>query len=207
MTEPKKSSLNNMVVETLKGLWKENPIFVQLLGICSTLAITNKLVNGIAMGLATTFVLVCSNFMISVLRSYIPKEIRIPSYIVVIATFVTMADIYLKANFLDISNALGPFIPLIVVNCIILGRAESFASKNNPILSLCDGLGMGLGFCLVLITISSIREILGSGTILGFTVLGSWYQPWLIMVLPPGAFFVMGCLVALMQKIKEKDKC
>ena len=198
------SSTHSGWQELLKGLWKENPILVQLLGICPTLAVTGSVQNGIAMGLATLFVLVCSNIMISLVRHIIPAQVRIACYIVIIATFVTVVDIFIKANFMEISKALGPFIPLIVVNCIILGRAESFACKNNWYRSMLDGLGMGSGFTIGLLAISSIREVLGSGTILGFQVLGSWFQPWLIMILPPGAFLVMGFIVAGMQILKEK---
>lgn len=188
-----------------KGLWKENPVLVQLLGMCPTLAITGSVINGISMGLATTFVLVCSNIMISFIRSLIPKEVRIAAYIVVIATFVTVADIFIKANFMEISKALGPFIPLIVVNCIILGRAEAFACRNNLFRSTLDGIGMGIGFTLALITISSIRELLGNGTWLGVTVFGAGFTPCLVMILPPGAFLVLGFIIAFMNKVKEKQ--
>jgi len=190
--------------EFLKGLWKENPMLVQLLGLCPVLAVTNTVINGIAMGLATSFVLLSSNIVISLLKNIIPKQIRIAGYIVIIATAVTIADIFLKANFLSISKALGPFIPLIVVNCLILGRAEAFASKNTVVKSFFDALGMGTGFTFGLIVLSSIREILGNGTWLGVPILGEWFQPWLIMILPPGAFLTMGFLIAAMQKIKER---
>jgi Na+-translocating ferredoxin:NAD+ oxidoreductase subunit E len=153
-------------IEILKdGVYKNNPVFVQLLGLCPTLAVTNSLINGLAMGLATMFVLICSNLLISLLRRFILKEIRIASYIVIIATFVTIVDIFFKANFLTISKALGPFIPLIIVNCLILARAESFASSNNIFNSLLDAISMGTGFCLSLLSISFIRELLGQGTI------------------------------------------
>lgn len=190
--------------EFLKGLWQENPILVQLLGTCPTLAVTGSVQNGIAMGLATLFVLVCSNIMISLVRNIIPAQVRIACYILIIATFVTVVDIFIKANFMEISKALGPFIPLIVVNCIILGRAEAFACKNNWFRSMLDGFGMGTGFTIGLLAISSIREILGNGTFLGLHVMGSWFQPWLIMILPPGAFLVMGFIIAGMQILKEK---
>ncbi|MFC1485065.1 electron transport complex subunit RsxE [bacterium] len=194
------------VQEFTKGIWKENPVLVQLLGMCPVLAVTGTLINGLAMGLATTFVLVCSNIFISLLRNFIPKQVRIACYIVVIATFVTMADIFIKANFMDISKALGPFIPLIVVNCVILGRAEAFASKHNLLKSLLDGIGMGIGFTFGLVIISSIREILGNGSVLGFPILGAWFKPWLIMVLPPGAFIALGFIVAGMNIIKERKR-
>ena len=185
------------------GLWKNNPVLIQLLGMCPVLAVTNSVENGIAMGLATTFVLVCSNIMISLLRHFIPKQVRIAAYIVIIATFVTMADIFLKAYFMEISKALGPFIPLIVVNCIILGRAEGFASKNNPFKALIDGVGMGMGFVIGLVAISAVRELLGNGTLLNVQILGTtWFKPWLMMILPPGAFFSMGFIVAAMNMKK-----
>ncbi|MFC1771136.1 electron transport complex subunit RsxE [Candidatus Margulisiibacteriota bacterium] len=191
--------------ELVKGIWRDNPVMIQLLGLCPTLAVTNTVSNGIAMGLATSFVLISSNIMISIIRSLIPKEVRIAAYIVVIATFVTMADIFLKANFMEISKALGPFVPLIVVNCLILGRAEAFASKNNPVKSFFDGLGMGIGFTIALLVISAVREILGNGTFLGLQVMFAGFKPWLIMILPPGAFLVMGFLVAAMQLVREKE--
>ncbi|MFC1752019.1 electron transport complex subunit RsxE [Thermoproteota archaeon] len=200
-------SHNTIQQEVLKGIWKDNPVLIQLLGMCPVLAVTNSLVNGLAMGLATAFVLICSNLMISLLRRLIPKQVRIAAYIVVIATFVTMADIFLKANFMEISKALGPFIPLIVVNCIILGRAEAFASKNGLFRSLLDALGMGAGFIMALLIISGIRELLGSGTLFGFTILGAWYKPWLIMILPPGAFLALGFIIAGMNVIKERKSC
>ena len=199
-----KANTQSSLQEFVKGLWKENPVLVQLLGMCPVLAVTGTVVNGVAMGLATTFVLVCSNLMISLLRNFIPKQVRIACYIVVIATFVTMADIFIKANFMEISKALGPFIPLIVVNCLILGRAEAFASKNGLYRSLLDGLDMGAGFTIGLISISAFREILGNGSFFGITVLGSWFKPWLIMILPPGAFIALGFIVAFMQVVKEK---
>lgn len=186
------------------GFWKENPVLVQLLGMCPTLAVTNSVINGISMGLATSFTLICSNILISLIRYIIPKQVRIAAYIVIIATFVTIAEIFLKANFPEISKALGPFIPLIIVNCLILGRAEAFASKNRVIPSLFDGIGMGGGFTFGLIIISAIRELLGNGTLLGIQLMGHYFQPWLIMILPPGAFITLGFIVAVMQIIKEK---
>jgi len=160
-------SHHSNLFEVSKGVWKENPVLIQLLGLCPVLAVTSSLRDGLAMGLATTFVLLCSNTMISLLRNFIPKQVRIAAYIVVIATFVTMADIFLKANFMEISKALGPFVPLIVVNCLILGRAEAFASKNGLFRSILDALGMGGGFIMALLIISFAREILGSGTVFG----------------------------------------
>jgi electron transport complex protein RnfE len=190
----------------LKGLWQENPIFRQILGMCATLAITNAVINGLAMGLATSFVLVFSSFLISLIKKLIPNQVRIASYIVVIASFVTIADRFLAAYFWDISKALGPYVPLIVVNCIILGRAEAFASKNTVGRSVIDALGMSAGFISALLILSSIREILGSGTFLGHRVLGSWFEPWTIMVLPAGAFITLGILMAISIQLERKHK-
>jgi len=186
------------VIKTfLKGLWEESPIFRQLLGMCPTLAVTTTLVNGFSMGMATTFVLVCSSVIISMVRKLIPSQVRIASYVLVIATFVTMADLFLRGNFPEISKALGPFVPLIVVNCIILGRAEVFASKNSPFPAFLDALGMGLGFTLALSILASIREVLGSG------MLG---EPWVIMILPGGAFITLGLLIGFINLAKERSK-
>jgi electron transport complex protein RnfE len=190
----------------LKGLWQENPIFRQILGMCATLAITNAVINGLAMGLATSFVLVFSSFLISLIKKLIPNQVRIASYIVVIASFVTIADRFLAAYFWDISKALGPYVPLIVVNCIILGRAEAFSSKNTVGRSVIDALGMSAGFISALLILSSIREILGSGTFLGHRVLGSWFEPWTIMVLPAGAFITLGILMAISIQLERKHK-
>lgn len=192
--------------EFVKGLWAENPIFRQLLGMCPTLAVTNAVINGIAMGLATSFVLIFSSVVVSSIKKLIPNQVRIASYIVIIATFVTMADRFLAAFFYPISKELGPYVPLIVVNCIILGRQEAFSSKNTVGRSLIDALGMSLGFVLALLILSSIREILGMGTFLGYQVMGSWFKPWIIMVLPPGAFITLGILLALALQIEYKTK-
>ncbi len=191
--------------EFVKGLWKENPVLVMLLGMCPTLAVSNSAINGIAMGLAVIFVLVMSSLIISAIRKLIPSEVRIPSFIVVIATFVTMTDLFFKARYPDISKALGPFIPLIIVNCIILARQEAFASKNSIGLSLVDAIGMGLGFTWVLFLLGTIREILGFGTWFGHPVLGSWFHPLIVMILPPGAFITLGVLVGLKNMIKKES--
>ncbi len=188
----------------LKGLWQENPIFRQMLGMCPTLAVTNAVINGIAMGLATAFVLIFSSFVISLIKKLIPNQVRIATYIVIIASFVTIADRFLAAFFPPISKSLGPFVPLIVVNCIILGRAEAFASKNSPGRSVIDALGMSAGFIMALLILSSIREVLGSGTFLGYTVMGGWFEPWVIMVLPPGAFITLGILMAVSLQLERK---
>ncbi len=182
--------------EFFKGFWEQNPVLRQILGTCPTLAVTVSMMNGIAMALATTFVLVFSSIFISLVRKLIPGQVRIAAYIVIIATFVTIADLVMKAQFPDLSKALGPFIPLIVVNCIILGRAEAFASKNGVFRSILDALGMGVGFLIALMLISSTREILGSRMLFGFQVLPDSFEPWIVMILPAGAFFCYGLVVA-----------
>jgi electron transport complex protein RnfE len=192
--------------EFSKGLWLDNPVSRQLLGMCSTLAITNAVINGIAMGLAVGFVMICSSFLVSLIRKFIPNQVRIASYIVIIASFVTIADRFLAAYFPPLSKALGPYVPLIVVNCIILGRAEAFASKNTVGRSLIDALGMSVGYIVALLILSSVREILGSGTILGYGVMGDWFEPWIIMILPPGAFIALGILIAIAFQIERKVK-
>ena len=191
--------------ELTKGLWKENHIFRLVIGMCPTLAVTTQAINGVGMGLDTTVVLVCSNVVISALRKFIPAQVRIPSFIVIIASFVTIVDMVMEGFYFDLHKELGLFIPLIVVNCIILGRAEAFASRNPVLSSLADGLGMGIGFTLSLILLGSIREILGAGTIFGVSLLGEGYLPFLVMILPPGAFISLGLLLGLMNRIsKEK---
>ncbi|MBU4311033.1 electron transport complex subunit E [bacterium] len=187
--------------EFTKGFVAENPIFRLLLGMCPTLAVTTAALNGVAMGLATTVVLVGSNCTISLLRRFIPPRVRIPAFIVIIASFVTIIDMLMAGFFYELHKVLGLFIPLIVVNCIILGRAEAYASKNPLLRSLIDGLGMGLGFTISLIVLGSIREILGSGTVFGFALLGEGYPPFLVMLLPPGAFILLGLLLGLMNKL------
>jgi electron transport complex protein RnfE len=190
--------------EFLKGLWDDNPILRMLLGLCPTLAVTNSAINGLAMGLATTFVLISSSIIISLLRKVIPHQVRIAGYIVIIATFVTVADKFLAAYLPAISNALGPYVPLIVVNCLILGRQEAFSSKNGVGRSIIDALGMGLGFIVVLVALGSIREILGSATLFNIQVLGDWFNPWMIMILPPGAFLTLGLLIGLGNWLNER---
>jgi len=192
--------------EFIKGLWRENPIFRQLLGLCPTLAVTNAVVNGLAMGLATAFVLIFSSLVVSSIKKLIPSQVRIACYIVIIATFVTMADRFLAAFFPPISKSLGPYVPLIVVNCIILGRQEAFSSRNSVGRSLIDALGMSLGFILALLLLSTIREILGAGTFLGHQIVGAWFKPWIIMLLPPGAFITLGILIALSVQIEQKAR-
>ena len=184
--------------EFRKGLWRENAVFRLLLGLCPALAVTTSAENGLGMGLATTFVLVCSNIVVSLLRKVIPPKVRIPSFIVVIASFVTVVQLCMEAYFYDLYKALGIFIPLIVVNCLILGRAEAFASKNRFVPAVVDGVGMGLGFTLALFVLGAVRELFGSGTLLGYSVFGEAYQPLILMILPPGAFIAMGLLLAAM---------
>jgi electron transport complex protein RnfE len=190
--------------ELLKGIWRENPVFVQMLGLCPTLAVTNSVANALAMGLATLFVLVCSSMFVSSLRKLIPNEVRISSYILIIATFVSVADMMLEALVPTIHKALGAFIALIVVNCIILGRQEAFAAKNGVGRSAMDGVGMGLGFTLVLVLMGGIREILGSGTFLGASLFGPRFEPWVIMVLPPGGFLTLGVILLAMAWWKQR---
>ncbi|HHZ16193.1 MAG TPA: electron transport complex subunit E [Peptococcaceae bacterium] len=189
--------------EFTKGVLRENPLFVLVLGMCPSLAITTSVANGIGMGVAFTGVLLASNIVISMLRKVIPNSIRIPSYIVIIATFVTMVEMLLHAYSPALFKSLGVFIPLIVVNCIILGRAEAFASKNGLTRSILDALGMGLGFTFALVTISTFREVLGAGTFLGMPVFGDSFQSALIMILPPGAFITLGCILAFINKMQS----
>lgn len=193
----------NFATMLKKGLVSENPVLVQLLGMCSTLAITTSIANGLGMGVAVTAILICSNVVVSLLRKIIPDQIRIAAYVVVIAGFVTMVDLLLQAFLPEIAQSLGVFIPLIVVNCIILARAESFASKHKPFAAALDGLCQGIGYTLVLLMISGIRELLGNGTLLGSQVFPAEYGA-LMMVLPVGGFLTLGFLVAGMQWVQRK---
>ena len=186
------------------GIIDENPTFVQVIGMCPTLAVTSSAINGIGMGLSTALVLACSNIAISLLRKVIPDKIRIPAFVVVIATFVTIVQMILKAFVPALDQALGLYIPLIVVNCIILARAESFASKNGPIESAVDGIAMGLGFTLALTSLGAVRELLGAGSIFGLSIFGASDQPALLFILPPGAFLTLGFLMALFNKVVKK---
>ena len=190
------------VLERLyNGIIKENPTFVLILGMCPTLAVTTSAINGLGMGLTTTVVLILSNMLISMLRKIIPDGVRIPAFIVVIASFVTVVELLLEGYLPSLYESLGIYIPLIVVNCIILGRAEAYASKNNVILSIFDGIGMGLGFTVALTIIGSIRELIGSGSVFNVRVLPEAYEPVTIFILAPGAFFVLAFLIAIMNKI------
>lgn len=186
------------------GLIKENPIFVQLLGMCSVLAVTSNVMNSLAMGAAVTAVLVGSNFVISLLRNVIPDKIRIPAFIVVIATFVTIIEMFMKAYAQPMYNSLGIFLPLIVVNCIILARAEAFAFKNPVIPSIVDGVSMGLGYTFAVVLLGSVREILGAGSFLGKELFGASFQPAAIFVQPPGAFILLGIIIAIFNIFKNK---
>lgn len=196
--------MNKPVERLYNGIVKENPVFVMMLGMCPTLAVTSSAVNGAGMGLTTTVVLTLSNMMIAVLRKLIPNRVRIPAFIVVVATFVTLVQMLLQAYIPSLNKSLGIYIPLIVVNCIILGRAEAYASKNKVIPSMFDGLGMGLGFTIALTLIGLFREILGNGTAFNITVMPKVYEPITIFVLAPGAFFVLAFLVAIQNKIRNR---
>jgi len=185
----------------MRGFWKEHPIFVLVLGMCPTLAVTNTAVNGLAMGLATSFVLITSGPIISLVKGFIPRNIRIPCYIVVIATFVTVADYMLNAFWNDIHHLLGLFVPLIVVNCLILGRAEAFSSKNNLTRTIIDDIGYGFGFTWGLIMLGIVREILGFGSIFGVQILSESFSNWIIMLLPSGAFLTLGLMLGIYNKV------
>ncbi|MBR5452717.1 MAG: electron transport complex subunit E [Clostridia bacterium] len=191
-----------------EGLLTNNPVFVQLLGMCSALAITTTVINALGMGISVTAVLICSNVIISLLRKIIPKQIRIASYIVIISGFVTVVEMLLKAFAPAISKSLGLFIPLIVVNCIILARAEAYASRHSVLPSAIDGLAMGVGYTVAVVVLAFVRELFGSGTVLGFTVLGDWYKPVGMLINPAGAFITLGCIIAAVQKflMKKQDR-
>ena len=199
------TSQRTLFQEFKKGIWAENPVIKMLLGMCPTLAVTNSAVNGLAMGLASTFVVICSSAIVSIIRRFVPGGVRIPTYIIIIAGFVTLADLFLRAYFPVISKALGPYVPLIVVNCMIMGRAEFFASKHPVVPSILDALGTGTGFVWVLVVLGSIREILGSGSIFGVTLLSERiYTPWVVMILPAGAFLSLGLLIALINYLTQR---
>jgi len=193
-----------LMKDFINGLWNENPIFRMVIGICSALAVTTSAKNGIAMGMALTFVLTCSSILVSILRNVIPSTVRIPCYIIVVATFTTVVDLFMKAYFPALYEVLGIFIPLIVVNCIVLARAEAFASKVGVARATADALGMGLGYAWAITLISMVREIMGSGTLFGYPVMGEGFTHWVIAILPPGAFIVMGILVGIMNMITRK---
>lgn len=196
----------NITKEFIKGLWKEHPTFRMLIGMCPTLAVTTSFINGVAMGLAVLFVLCCTSVVISLIRRLVPNQVRIVLFTVIIATFVTICDFFMRAYFPAISKALGPFVPLIIVNCIILARQEAFAVKNGVWVSFIDALGMSTGYLWGLVLIGSIREILGSRSIMGMQILPESYSPMVIMILPAGGFLALGLLVALMNKVEKVMK-
>ena len=187
----------------IKGIWKENPVFVQVLGMCPMLAVTNSGVNALAMASATAFVLVGSSFLVSMVRRWIPKQVRISTYIVIIATFVTVADMTLEALVPRVHRELGAFIALIVVNCLILGRQEAFASRNSVGRSVADALGMSAGFAIALLSLGCLREILGSGSLFGVRLFGDDFEPWVVMILPPGGFLMLGVLLLFFNAVRQ----
>ncbi len=190
----------------VRGIWRENPVLVQMLGLCPALAVTNTVANSIAMGLATFFVLMGSSILVSLLKKFIPNEVRISTFILIIATFVTIADMSLEAIVPDVHKALGAFIALIVVNCIILGRQEAFASKRPVGRAILDALGTGVGFIIAMLLMGSFREILGNGTFLGVSLFGANYEPWVIFILPPGGFFTIGFILLGLSYIEKRKK-
>ena len=196
--------MNKYTERLYNGIWKENPIFVQMLGLCPTLAVTTSAMNGLGMGLSSTVVLVAANFIISLMRSIIPGRVRLPGEIVVVASLVTIVDMLMEGFTPDLYSALGIYIPLIVVNCVILGRAEAFAMKNKPVISAFDGAGMGLGFTVGLTLIGMFRELIGAGTLFGIQVMPSAYEPVNIFIMAPGAFLVLAMLVAVQNRIKRQ---
>lgn len=188
---------NQAYEEFIKGVWRENPVFVQVLGMCPMLAVTNSAINAVAMGGATLFVLVGSSFLVASLKHWIPKQVRISSFVIIIATFVTVADYTLLALVPKVHKELGAFIPLIVANCIILGRQEAFASKNTIYMAVMDAMGMAAGFMVALLTLGAVREMLGNGSLFGIDLFGPNFEPWIIMILPPGGFLTLGLLLLL----------
>ena len=190
--------------EFIKGLWRDNPVFVQVLGMCPTLAVSNTAMNALAMGLATAFVLLMSNILVSSLRNIIPKQVRIASYILIIATFVTIVDYLIQATSVELHKSLGAFISLIVVNCLILSRAEAFASKNTIGKSILDALGMGLGFTFALFCLGVVREVFGNGSILGYAFLPQNFQEWIVMILPAGGFFTLAIWLLIFNAAKKR---
>jgi electron transport complex protein RnfE len=197
---------NRYMKELTKGILRENPVLVLLLGLCPTLGVTNSAINGMAMGLATMAVVICSNAIVSAAKKGIPDKIRIPAFIMVIASLVTLVEMLMKAYVPELYKVLGLFVPLIVVNCIILGRAESFASKNHVVISIMDALGIGLGFTLSLTILGGIREVLGNGSIFGFQLMPASVEPALLFILPPGAFLTLGCMIAFVNHHKSRQR-
>ena len=197
---------NTAYEEMIKGIWRDNPVFVQVLGMCPMLAVTNSAINAVVMGLATFFVLVGSSFLVSAFKPWIPKQVRISLYIIIIATFVTVVDYSLLAMLPAIHKELGAFIPLIVANCMILGRQEAFASKNTVKFAVMDAVGMSAGFMIALFSLGAVREILGVGALFGFDLFGTNFEPWVIMILPPGGFLTLGLLLLFFNWITERRK-
>ncbi|WP_313757332.1 NADH:ubiquinone reductase (Na(+)-transporting) subunit D [Tissierella sp.] len=188
------------------GLWEDNPVLVQIIGICSALAVTNLMLNSLIMGVGLIFVTALSSFTVSLIRTFTPKHIRMMVQVLIIAAYVIIVDIFLKAYMPEMSKALGPYVGLIITNCIIMGRAEAYAQKNPPIPSFLDGVASGLGYTLVLLTIAFFRELLGFGTIFGVQVLGDWWTPWTIMIMPPAAFFILAVIIWITKNVREKEK-
>ncbi|MDH3612197.1 MAG: electron transport complex subunit E [Gammaproteobacteria bacterium] len=192
--------------EFIKGIWRENPVFVQVLGMCPVLAVSNTAINALAMGLATAFVMLMSNTLVSTLRNFIPKQVRIATYILIIATFVTIVDYAIEAISLDLHKSLGAFISLIVVNCLILGRAEAFASKHRVRHAVLDALGMGIGFTLALLCLGGVRELLGDGALFGVAVFPDGFEPWIVMILPSGGFFTLAAWLLLINHMQQRKE-
>jgi len=190
----------------IMGLWKDNPVFRQIIGICSSLAVTNFMINSLIMGLGLTFATAFSELTISIIRKFTPKHIRMMVQVLIISVYVIMIDIFLKAYYPEMSKALGPYVGLIITNCIIMGRCEAYAQKNPPLSSFLDGIASGAGYTLVLLAISFVRELLGFGTVFGFKVLGDWWTNWTIMIMPPGAFFVLAVVIWIARSISLEDK-
>ena len=190
----------------LDGIWNDNPVFKQIIGICSALAVTNLMLNSLIMGLGLTFVTALSSFTISLIRQFTPKHIRMMVQVLIIAAYVIIVDIFLRAYMPELSKALGPYVGLIITNCIIMGRAEAYAQKNPPISSLLDGIANGLGYTLVLLVIAFVREILAFGSLFGIQILGDWWTPWTLMIMPPSAFFLLAIVIWVTYNIQNKDK-
>lgn len=197
------SGPENHYAEFIKGVWKENPVFIQVLGMCPMLAVTNSAINALAMGSATFFVLVGSSLLVSMFKNVIPKQVRISCYIIIIATFVTVADLTLLAFVPKIHKELGAFIALIVVNCMILGRQEAFSSKHSVKASVADAVGMAVGFVIALFALGAVREVLGNGSLFGYSLFGPNFEPWVVMILPPGGFLMLGLLLLFFNWVKE----
>jgi len=190
----------------LDGIWNDNPVFKQIIGICSALAVTNLMLNSLIMGLGLTFVTALSSYSISLIRQYTPKHIRMMVQVLIIAAYVIIVDIFLRAYMPELSKALGPYVGLIITNCIIMGRAEAYAQKNPPIASLIDGIANGLGYTLVLLVISFVREILAFGSLFGIQILGDWWTPWTLMIMPPSAFFLLAIVIWVTHNMQNKGK-